>query len=140
MGIPLADLKKVLLTLSRRHSEELVELINGNYESLISLGSHLNGLDAYIMQLLEPLQETKVQLQERKAACTTILDSLTSELAARDALKNEKNVYTQWLSIHHTLSKMEAASIESDPLVLLRMASDVSSMRVFCLLFLYRLF
>ncbi|KAG7098601.1 hypothetical protein E1B28_000525 [Marasmius oreades] len=116
----LQDLKAELRDYLSSLKEELVQLINDDYESFISLSTDLKGEDVRLASLQAPLAGLKQEIQISKADLRAIQTTLEEKLRKRAALREEK-------ALLHLLLKISESVLRLETLLLIS-SSDSSEM------------
>ncbi|KAJ8076523.1 hypothetical protein PM082_000946 [Marasmius tenuissimus] len=86
----LQDLKVELRDYLSNLKEELVQLINDDYEAFISLSTDLKGEGTRLNNLKAPLAGLKQEIQISKSELYAIQDTIQEKLKKRAALREEK--------------------------------------------------
>ncbi|KAH9986002.1 COG complex component [Russula compacta] len=88
----LPDLRTELRDYFAVLKEELVQLINDDYEAFISLSTDLRGEGARLERLKWPLDDLKSQILESRQELSLVQDDIQRKLKKRSSLRDEKSV------------------------------------------------
>ncbi|KAJ7218018.1 COG complex component [Mycena pura] len=106
-----SELREYLSTLK----EELVKLINDDYEAFISLSTDLKDEGARLQRLKIPLVELKSQITESKRELHVIQDAIQDKLKKRAALREEKAFLHLLLKISESVTRLESLLLIASP-------------------------
>ncbi|KAJ7045566.1 COG complex component [Mycena alexandri] len=106
-----AELRDYLSTLK----EELVKLINDDYEAFISLSTDLRGEGARLGRLKHPLVELKSQILDSKRELHVIQDAIQEKLVKRAVLREEKALLHLLLKISESVTRLESLLLIASP-------------------------
>ncbi|CCL98683.1 uncharacterized protein FIBRA_00685 [Fibroporia radiculosa] len=95
--------------------EELVKLINDDYEAFISLSTDLRGEGARLERMKWPLGDLKVQVLEARGTLQSIQDAIQSKLRKRSALREEKTFLHLLLKISESITRLESLLLIASP-------------------------
>ncbi|EMD37937.1 hypothetical protein CERSUDRAFT_50066 [Gelatoporia subvermispora B] len=99
-----SELREYLATLK----EELVKLINDDYEAFISLSTDLRGEGARLGRLKRPLGDLKSQVVESRQTLQSLQDAIQAKLDRRSALRDEKAFLHLLLKISESITRLES--------------------------------
>ncbi|KAL5507537.1 hypothetical protein ACEPAH_6993 [Sanghuangporus vaninii] len=111
----LPDLRTELREYLAKLKEELVKLINDDYEAFISLSTDLQGEGARLERIKQPLGGLGSQIQESKDQLQSIQDSVKARLDRRAALREEKALLQLLLKISDSIARLESLLLISSP-------------------------
>ncbi|KAL5485251.1 hypothetical protein ACEPAI_7893 [Sanghuangporus weigelae] len=111
----LPDLRTELREYLAKLKEQLVKLINDDYEAFISLSTDLQGEGARLERIKRPLGGLSSQIQESKDQLQSIQDSVKAKLDRRAALREEKVLLQLLLKISDSIARIEALLLISSP-------------------------
>ncbi|KAG9316657.1 oligomeric golgi complex component, COG2-domain-containing protein [Chiua virens] len=95
--------------------EELVLLINDDYEDFISLSTDLRGEGARMARLKAPLNGFRDQIQASRSILQNIQDAVQAKLDARSKLRDEKALLHHLLKISESVTRLESLLLISKP-------------------------
>ncbi|KAL0574960.1 hypothetical protein V5O48_007005 [Marasmius crinis-equi] len=104
----LQDLKTELRDYLSNLKEELVQLINDDYEAFISLSTDLKGEGTRLSNLKAPLAGLKQEIQISKSELYAIQDNIQEKLKKRAALREEKALLHLLLKISESVTRLES--------------------------------
>ncbi|KAL1748768.1 oligomeric golgi complex component, COG2-domain-containing protein [Schizophyllum fasciatum] len=99
-----AELREYMATLK----EELVRLINDDYEAFISLSTDLQGEGVRLERLKQPLGDIKAQILESKDELNAIQAAIQEKLQKRAVLREEKALLHLLLKISENMTRLES--------------------------------
>lgn len=99
-----AELKDYLSSLK----EELVQLINDDYEDFISLSTDLRGEKSRLERIKAPLSTLRQRVLVARKSLQDIQDAVQAKLTARAKLRDEKVLLHLLLKISESLSRLES--------------------------------
>ncbi|KAF8502380.1 COG complex component [Russula emetica] len=99
-----AELRDYLAVLK----EELVQLINDDYEAFISLSTDLRGEGERLERLKLPLGDLKSQILESRQELSLVQDAIQSKLKKRSSLRDEKTYLHLLLKISESVARLES--------------------------------
>ncbi|ESK97090.1 conserved oligomeric golgi complex subunit 2-like [Moniliophthora roreri MCA 2997] len=111
----LQDLRVELRDYLSNLKEELVQLINDDYEAFISLSTDLKGEGARLTSLKSPLASLKQEIQISKSNLCAIQDAIQEKLKKRAALREEKALIHLLLKISESVTRLETLLLISSP-------------------------
>ncbi|KAL5523737.1 hypothetical protein ACEPAG_7910 [Sanghuangporus baumii] len=111
----LHDLRTELREYLAKLKEELVKLINDDYEAFISLSTDLQGEGARLERIKWPLGGLSSQIQESKDQLQSVQDSVKAKLDRRAALREEKSLLQLLLKISDSIARLESLLLISSP-------------------------
>ncbi|KAK7057129.1 oligomeric Golgi complex subunit 2 [Favolaschia claudopus] len=111
----LPDLRSELRDYLSTLKEELVKLINDDYEAFISLSTDLRGEGARLNTLKVPLVDLKTQILESKRELHVIQDAIQEKLASRAVLREEKALLHLLLKISESVTRLESLLLIASP-------------------------
>ncbi|KAL1672422.1 hypothetical protein EV122DRAFT_271632 [Schizophyllum commune] len=88
--------------------EELVRLINDDYEAFISLSTDLQGEGVRLERLKQPLGDIKAQVLESKDELNAIQAAIQDKLQKRAVLREEKALLHLLLKISENMTRLES--------------------------------
>ncbi|TRM69862.1 oligomeric golgi complex component, COG2-domain-containing protein [Schizophyllum amplum] len=98
------ELREYMATLK----EELVRLINDDYEAFISLSTDLQGEGTRLERLKFPLGDIKAQILESKDELSAIQAAIQEKLQKRAVLREEKTLLHLLLKISESMTRLES--------------------------------
>ncbi|OBZ70879.1 Conserved oligomeric Golgi complex subunit 2 [Grifola frondosa] len=111
----LPDLRSELRDYLATLKEELVKLINDDYEAFISLSTDLRGEGARLERLKAPLSDLKAQVLESRATLQELQNAIQQKLNRRSALREEKAFLHLLLKISESITRLESLLLISSP-------------------------
>ncbi|KIM75524.1 hypothetical protein PILCRDRAFT_827237 [Piloderma croceum F 1598] len=117
----LPDLRSELRDYLGSLKEELVKLINDDYEAFISLSTDLRGEGTRLERLKYPLVMLKSELLVSKGELQVIQDAIQDKLRKRAILREEKALLHLLLKISESVTRLESLLLIAAP------AQDASS-------------
>ncbi|GJE92723.1 COG complex component [Phanerochaete sordida] len=111
----LPDLRSELRDYLATLKEELVKLINDDYEAFISLSTDLRGEGARLERLKWPLGDLRGQVLESRAELQSIQDAIQHKLQKRTELREEKTFLHLLLKISESVTRLESLLLISAP-------------------------
>ncbi|KAH8107892.1 COG complex component [Cristinia sonorae] len=111
----LPDLRSELRDYLATLKDELVRLINDDYEAFISLSTDLRGEGARMERLQRPLAELRSQVLESQRELQAIQDSVQDKLKKRSALREEKSFLQLLLKISESVTRLESLLLIAAP-------------------------
>ncbi|THH26420.1 hypothetical protein EUX98_g7769 [Antrodiella citrinella] len=106
-----SELRDYLVTLK----DELVRLINDDYEAFISLSTDLRGEGARMERLQRPLAELRTQVLDSQRELQAIQDNVQEKLKKRAALREEKTFLHLLLKISESVTRLESLLLIAAP-------------------------
>ncbi|KAH9485421.1 Conserved oligomeric Golgi complex subunit 2 [Psilocybe cubensis] len=113
--ISLPDLRTELRQYLAKLKEELVKLINDDYEAFISLSTDLRDEGARLERLKYPLESLKGSALESKTALQAIQNDIHDKLTKRARLREEKALLHLLLKISESVLRLESLLLISSP-------------------------
>ncbi|KAI4519958.1 COG complex component [Schizophyllum commune Loenen D] len=104
----LPDLRTELREYMATLKEELVRLINDDYEAFISLSTDLQGEGVRLERLKQPLGDIKAQILESKDELNAIQAAIQDKLQKRAVLREEKALLHLLLKISENMTRLES--------------------------------
>ncbi|KAG2055478.1 COG complex component [Suillus hirtellus] len=104
----LQDLRSELRDYLTSLKEELVLLINDDYEAFISLSTDLRGEGSRLEKLKLPLDDLRKRITESRAGLQATQDSIQETLDARTKLREEKALLHLLLKISESVTRLES--------------------------------
>ncbi|KAG2074600.1 COG complex component [Suillus decipiens] len=104
----LQDLRSELRDYLTSLKEELVLLINHDYEAFISLSTDLRGEGSRLEKLKLPLNDLRKRISESRAGLQATQDSIQETLDARTKLREEKALLHLLLEISESVTRLES--------------------------------
>ncbi|KAG1777689.1 oligomeric golgi complex component, COG2-domain-containing protein [Suillus placidus] len=104
----LQDLRSELRDYLTSLKEELVLLINDDYEAFISLSTDLRGEGSRLEKLKFPLDDLRKRISESRAGLQATQDSIQETLDARTNLREEKALLHLLLKISESVTRLES--------------------------------
>lgn len=104
----LQDLRSELRDYLTSLKEELVLLINDDYEAFISLSTDLRGEGSRLEKLKLPLDDLRKRISESRAGLQATQDSIQETLDARTNLREEKALLHLLLKISESVTRLES--------------------------------
>ncbi|KAJ7703146.1 oligomeric golgi complex component, COG2-domain-containing protein [Mycena rosella] len=111
----LRDLRSELRDYLSTLKEELVKLINDDYEAFISLSTDLRGEGVRLGRLKYPLVELKSQILDSKRELHVIQDAIQEKLVKRAVLREEKALLHLLLKISESVTRLESLLLIASP-------------------------
>ncbi|KAJ6586972.1 COG complex component [Mycena vulgaris] len=111
----LRDLRSELRDYLSNLKEELVKLINDDYEAFISLSTDLRGEGARLGRLKYPLGDLKAQILDSKRELSVIQDAIQEKLVKRAVLREEKALLHLLLKISESVTRLESLLLIASP-------------------------
>ncbi|KAL1945811.1 hypothetical protein VTO73DRAFT_1813 [Trametes versicolor] len=111
----LPDLRTELRDYLAALKEELVKLINDDYEAFISLSTDLRGEGARLENLKRPLGDLKARVLESRETLQEIQDETKQKLDRRAAIREEKAFLHSLLKISESITRLESLLLISSP-------------------------
>ncbi|RPD78692.1 COG complex component [Lentinus tigrinus ALCF2SS1-7] len=111
----LPDLRTELRDYLAALKEELVKLINDDYEAFISLSTDLRGEGARLESMKRPLGDLKARVLEARGTLQVIQDEIKEKLDRRAAIREEKAFLHQLLKISESITRLESLLLISSP-------------------------
>ncbi|KAG7440047.1 conserved oligomeric Golgi complex component [Guyanagaster necrorhizus] len=111
----LQDLRSELRDYLATLKEELVKLINDDYEAFISLSTDLRGEGVRLNKLKAPLGGLRIQIQHSKAQLQVIQEAIKQKLEKRAILREEKALLHLLLKISESVTRLEGLLLISSP-------------------------
>ncbi|KAF9062113.1 COG complex component [Rhodocollybia butyracea] len=106
-----SELRDYLATLK----EELVKLINNDYEAFISLSTDLKGEGDRLVSLKAPLETLKSEISISKAELRAIQDEIIDKLESRTVIREEKALLHLLLKISESVTRLESLLSIANP-------------------------
>ncbi|WVR07562.1 hypothetical protein IAU60_004604 [Kwoniella sp. DSM 27419] len=107
LHIPLEELRGELRGYLGELREELVQLINEDYEEFISLGTGLRGEEGRLKRLGGPIKEVRREVESVRDVLAEHQDKVQSKLDERAALREEKALLDLLQRLFDTLTRAE---------------------------------
>ncbi|KAI0675422.1 COG complex component [Trametes maxima] len=111
----LPDLRTELRDYLAALKEELVRLINDDYEAFISLSTDLRGEGTRLEALQRPLADLKTKVLESRHTLQGIQDETKQKLDRRAAIREEKAFLHLLLKISESITRLESLLLISSP-------------------------
>ncbi|KAK0226128.1 oligomeric golgi complex component, COG2-domain-containing protein [Armillaria fumosa] len=111
----LQDLRSELRDYLATLKEELVKLINDDYEAFISLSTDLRGEGIRLNKLKAPLGGLRTQIQHSKAELQVIQDAIKQKLEKRAIFREEKALLHLLLKISESVTRLEGLLLIKPP-------------------------
>ncbi|KAJ7680372.1 COG complex component [Mycena polygramma] len=111
----LRDLRSELRDYLSTLKEELVKLINDDYEAFISLSTDLRAEGARLGRLKFPLVDLKSQILDSKRELHVIQDAIQEKLVKRAVLREEKALLHLLLKISESVTRLESLLLIASP-------------------------
>ncbi|KAG6911130.1 hypothetical protein DXG01_003870 [Tephrocybe rancida] len=111
----LPDLRSELREYLSQLKEELVKLINDDYEAFISLSTDLKDEGDRLSRLKAPLGELKQQINQSKSELQVIQDAIHEKLEKRAILREEKAVLHLLLKLSESVTRLESLLLITPP-------------------------
>ncbi|KAH9180208.1 COG complex component [Lactarius sanguifluus] len=105
------ELRDYLATLK----EELVQLINDDYEAFISLSTDLRGEGTRLERLKLPLGDLKSQILESRQRLSLVQDAVQGKLKKRSDLRDEKTYLHLLLKVSESVTRLESLLLIASP-------------------------
>ncbi|KAL7425101.1 hypothetical protein Q5752_000789 [Cryptotrichosporon argae] len=112
--IPLDELRGELREYLGGLREELVQLINDDYEEFISLGTGLRGEGERLGRLEKPLRVLRQEVEVVRNVLKSHQDAVQEKLDARAALREEKALLDLLQRLFETLQRAEKLAVPTD--------------------------
>ncbi|TFK75389.1 COG complex component [Pluteus cervinus] len=111
----LSDLRKELRDYLADLKEELVQLINDDYEAFISLSTDLQGEGTRLTRIKAPLSILKEHIMRSKKELLLIQDAIQDKLKKRTKLREEKALLHLLLKISDAVTRLETLLLITAP-------------------------
>ncbi|KAJ3548647.1 hypothetical protein NM688_g5267 [Phlebia brevispora] len=111
----LPDLRSELRDYLATLKEELVKLINDDYEAFISLSTDLRGEGARLERLKLPLGDLRAEVLASRNELQRIQDAIQLKLEKRSALREEKVFLQLLLKISESVTRLESLLLIASP-------------------------
>ncbi|KDQ57488.1 hypothetical protein JAAARDRAFT_177682 [Jaapia argillacea MUCL 33604] len=111
----LPDLRSELREYGAKLKEELVEMINGDYESFVSLGVSLRGEGGVMEDIGNGVGALRGGVEESRKELQIIQDAIQVKLKKRAALREEKAFLHLLLKISESIARLESLLLISLP-------------------------
>ncbi|KAI9067294.1 COG complex component [Trametes sanguinea] len=111
----LPDLRTELRDYLVALKEELVKLINDDYEAFISLSTDLRGEGTRLESLRRPLADLKAKVLESRSTLQRIQDETKEKLGRRAVIREEKAFLQSLLKISDSITRLESLLLISSP-------------------------
>ncbi|KAI0288526.1 oligomeric golgi complex component, COG2-domain-containing protein [Russula brevipes] len=111
----LPDLRTELRDYLAVLKEELVQLINDDYEAFISLSTDLRGEGARLERLKFPLGDLRSQILESRQELSLVQDAIQTKLKKRSSLRDEKTYLHLLLKISESVARLESLLLIASP-------------------------
>ncbi|CAA7261620.1 unnamed protein product [Cyclocybe aegerita] len=111
----LPDLRAELRQYLAELKEELVKLINDDYEAFISLSTDLRDEGARLERLRHPLKTLKANVLESKHELKAIQNAIYDKLISRAKLREEKALLHLLLKISDSVTRLESLLVITSP-------------------------
>ena len=108
MSCDLDDLKKDLAEFVSHCKHAIMNIMNTDYESFVSLAMRLKGLKEKLHAIRSPLEDSEEQLRNHKDALLRECESLVELLKKHQELEEKKRHLSRFLSINSILSQSES--------------------------------
>ncbi|KXN92456.1 Conserved oligomeric Golgi complex subunit 2 [Leucoagaricus sp. SymC.cos] len=106
-----AELRDYLSTLK----EELVQLINNDYEAFISMSTDLRSEGSKLKKMRGPLVDLRARATESRSELQSIQNNIQEKLDKRAALREEKALLHLLLKISESVTRLESLLLISSP-------------------------
>ncbi|KAG6820743.1 hypothetical protein H0H93_012389 [Arthromyces matolae] len=114
-NISLPDLRSDLREYLSQLKEELVMLINDDYEAFISLSTDLKDEGGRLLRLRTPLKHLKSEVHQSRAELQVIQDAIQQKLRTRAILREEKALLHLLLKISESTTRLESLLLIASP-------------------------
>ena len=104
----LDDLKNDLAEFVSRCENAIMNIMNTDYESFVSLAMRLKGLKEKLHAIRSPLEDSEEQLRDHKDTLLRECESLVELLKKHQELEEKKRHLSRFLSINSILSQSES--------------------------------
>ncbi|KAI0373909.1 COG complex component [Pilatotrama ljubarskyi] len=111
----LPDLRTELRDYLAALKEELVKLINDDYEAFISLSTDLRGEGTRLESLKRPLADLRARVLESRKTLQEIQDETKEKLDRRAAIREEKAFLQLLLKISESITRLESLLLIASP-------------------------
>ncbi|KAH9839219.1 oligomeric golgi complex component, COG2-domain-containing protein [Rhodofomes roseus] len=111
----LPDLRSELRDYLATLKEELVKLINDDYEAFISLSTDLRGEGARLERLKAPLSDIKSHVLEARQVLQVVQEDVQLKLSKRSTLREEKAFLHLLLKISESITRLESLLLIASP-------------------------
>ncbi|KAI1795580.1 COG complex component [Ganoderma leucocontextum] len=105
------ELREYLATLK----EELVKLINDDYEAFISLSTDLRGEGTRLESMKRPLTDLKARVLEARKTLQVIQDEIKEKLDKRAVIREQKAFLHLLLKISESITRLETLLLITSP-------------------------
>ncbi|KAG6895375.1 hypothetical protein C0992_001582 [Termitomyces sp. T32_za158] len=124
----LPELRSELREYLSQLKEELVKLINDDYEAFISLSTDLKDEGDRLVRLQSPLREIKLQILQSRTELQAIQDAIQEKLEKRAVLREEKALLHLLLKLSDSVTRLESLLLITSPENGFSGSPDVKSM------------
>ncbi|EJD02931.1 COG complex component [Fomitiporia mediterranea MF3/22] len=114
-NMSLPDLRAELREYLAKLKEELVKLINDDYEAFISLSTDLQGEGDRLERIKWPLGDLHSRIQDSRSQLQGVQDSVQAKLDRRATLREEKAMLQLLLKISDSITRLESLLLISSP-------------------------
>ncbi|KAG6861087.1 hypothetical protein C0995_004024 [Termitomyces sp. Mi166 len=104
----LPDLRSELREYLSQLKEELVKLINDDYEAFISLSTDLKDEGDRLVRVQSPLKDLKLQIIQSRTELQSIQDAIQEKLEKRAILREEKTLLHLLLKLSDSVTRLES--------------------------------
>ncbi|KAI0744038.1 COG complex component [Daedaleopsis nitida] len=111
----LPDLRTELRDYLAALKEELVKLINDDYEAFISLSTDLRGEGTRLESMKRPLADLKARVLEARKTLQVIQDEIKEKLDRRAVIREEKAFLHLLLKISESITRLESLLLITSP-------------------------
>lgn len=130
--IPLDELRGELRSYLGVLREELVQLINDDYEEFISLGTGMRGESDRLKRLQKPLEMLRGEVEVVRDVLASHQDAVQAKLDERATLREEKALLELLQRLFETLTRAESLDTASDdaerPKAVARLAGEYTQL------------
>lgn len=111
----LPDLRAELREYLSELKEELVKLINHDYEAFISLSTDLKDEGVRLIRLKSPLSDVRSQILRSRDELQIIQDAIQGKLTQRAKLREEKTLLHLLLKLSESVTRLESLLLITSP-------------------------
>ncbi|KAG8756299.1 hypothetical protein FRC14_003179, partial [Serendipita sp. 396] len=111
----LTDLRVELRDYLAQLKEELVQLINDDYEAFISLSTDLRGEGERLQRIHAPVEDLRVEIEKSGITLKEVEEAVQNKLAERAKLREEKNLLRLLFNVSDSLIRLESLLLIPSP-------------------------
>ncbi|KAG8834249.1 Type I HSP40 co-chaperone [Serendipita sp. 399] len=111
----LTDLRVELRDYLAQLKEELVQLINDDYEAFISLSTDLRGEGERLQRIHTPVEDLRLEVEKSSASLKEVEDAVQNKLSERAKLREEKTTLRLLFNVSDSLIRLESLLLIPSP-------------------------